>query len=114
MEPDTGFQLDPDSAGIYYTVEGSSDAEKFRYKMELLWQYKDSVNIVILESSRLFYSINPYFFEKPSSILNMANDNNTLIGSHFFFKTYILPHVKNLKYLVIGTDIDQLKFLDSF
>lgn len=114
VEPDTGFQLDPDSAGIYYTVNGSSDAEKYRYKMELLWQYKDSASIIILGSSRLFYTINPIFFVKPSSALNLANDHNTLIGSHFFFKTYILPHVKNLKYLVIGTDIDRLKFLDSF
>jgi len=114
VEPDTGFQLDPDSAGIYYTANGSSAAEKYRYKMQLLWQYKDSTSIIILGSSRIFYTINPNFFVKPSSALNMANDNNTLNGSYFLFKTYIFPHVKNLKYLVIGTDIDRLKFLDSF
>lgn len=114
VEPDTGFQLDPDSAGIYYTVDGSSDAEKYRYKMQLLWQYKDSANIIILGSSRVFRSINPCLFEKSNFALNMANDHNTLIGSSFFFKTYILPHVKKLKYLVIGTDIDRLKYLDSF
>ncbi len=44
----------------------------------------------------------------------MANDNNTLNGSYFLFKTYILPHIKNLKYLVIGTDIDRLKFVENF
>ena len=114
VEPDTGFQLDPDSAGIYYTVNGSSDAEKYRYKMQLLWQYKDSANIIILGSSRVFRSINPCLFEKSNFALNMANDHNTLIGSSLFFETYILSHVKKLKYLVIGTDIDRLKYLDSF
>lgn len=114
VDPDTEFQLDPDSAGMYYTVDASSDAEKYRYKMQLLWEYKDSANIIILGSSRVFRSINPSLFEKPSFALNMANDHNTLIGSYILFKTYILPHVKNLKYLVIGTDIDRLKYLDSF
>lgn len=114
VKPDTGFKLDPDSAGIYYTVDGSSDAEKYRYKMQLLWQYKDSANIIILGSSRVFRSINPCLFEKSNFALNMANDHNTLIGSSLFFETYILSHVKKLKYLVIGTDIDRLKYLDSF
>ena len=114
--PEVGidFELDPDSAGMYYTVGGSDDAEKFRYKMQLLWQYRDSATVVILGSSRTFHSVIPELIEKPHFALNMANDHNTLIGSFFLFKNYILPHFSNLKCIVVEAGMDRLKYLDSF
>ena len=108
------YNLDPDSAGIYFTAGGSNDAEKYRYKMELLWQYRDSVTTVFLGSSRIFHALDPTEISRPQFAINMANDHNTLNGSFFLFETYILPLIKNLKYVVIGIDADRLKFLDSF
>lgn len=114
--PEAGidFELNPDSAGIYYTVGGSEDAEKFRYKMQLLWQYRDSATVVILGSSRTFHSVIPELIRKPHFALNMANDHNTLIGSFFLFKNYVLPHFSNLKCIVVEAGMDRLKYLDSF
>ena len=108
------FELDPDSAGIYFTIGGSSDAEKYRYKMQLLWQYRDSATVVFFGSSRIFRTLDPDGISRPHFAINMANDHNTLIGSFILFEKYILPHVKNLKYVVVGTDADRLKYLDSF
>jgi len=108
------YKLDPDSAGIYFTVGGSSDAEKYRYKMELLWQYRDSATTVFLGSSRIFHALDPAKISRPQLAINMANDHNTLIGSLILFENYILPHIKKLKYVVVGTDADRLKYLDSF
>jgi len=108
------FELDPDSAGVYYTVGGSDDAEKFRYKMQLLWQYRGSATLVFLGSSRTFRSLIPELIEKPHFALNLANDHNTLIGSFFLFKNYILPHFSNLKCIVVEAGMDRLKYLDSF
>ncbi|MBO7655493.1 MAG: hypothetical protein J6U40_11290, partial [Kiritimatiellae bacterium] len=34
------------SAGVYYTAAGGESAIIMRYKMELLWKYKDSANVV--------------------------------------------------------------------
>ena len=110
----TGFKLDPDSAGVYYTSNGSSDALKWRYKMELLWKYKDSANTIILGSSRIFHGVVPNLIQEPNLAINMANDHNTLMGSFHLFKYYILPHLKNLKYVIIGTDLDRLQYTDSF
>ncbi|MBP5769580.1 MAG: TIGR02171 family protein [Fibrobacter sp.] len=108
------FELDPDSAGIYFTTGGSSDAEKYRYKMQLLWQYRDSATVVFFGSSRIFHTLDPDGISRPHFAINMANDHNTLIGSFILFESYILPHVKKLKYVVVGTDADRLKYLDSF
>ena len=108
------FELDPDSAGIYFTTGGSSDAEKYRYKMQLLWQYRDSATVVFFGSSRIFHTLDPDEISRPHFAINMANDHNTLIGSFILFESYVLPHVKKLKYVVVGTDADRLKYLDSF
>lgn len=108
------FELDPDSAGMYYISGASDDAEKYRYKMQLLWQHKDSATMAFFGSSRIFHALDPLLINKPNIALNMANDHNTLIGSLFFFENYVLPHIKNLKFVVVGTDLDRLKYLDSF
>jgi uncharacterized protein (TIGR02171 family) len=112
--PDTDFQLDPDSAGLYYVSGGNWRHINYRYKLELLWKYRDSINVVFMGSSRVLYSLNPDFMEKPYFAINLANSGNTLPGAFFLFKHYVLPHLKNLKYVVVGTDLDRLLYLDSF
>ena len=102
------FELDPDSAGIYYNNSGAcSQAQAYRYKMETLWQYKDTTNIAIMGSSRALYGIAPLKFSKPFFAINLATPAAALYGTSTYFYNYVLPHVKNLKVLVLSLDLDR-------
>ena len=102
------FVLDPDSAGIYYNNSGaSSNAGVYRYKMELLWQYKDSANTVILGSSRAYRGVNPNEFGKEINAVNLAVSATTILGNKTLFENYVLPHFKKLKIVITSIDIDR-------
>ena len=105
---DSGFVLDPDSAGIYYNNSGASpQAIAYRYKMELLWQYKDTSNIAIMGSSRALYGLTPEGFSGQKFAINLATPAASLYGTTTFFYNYILPHIKSLKVLIISLDLDR-------
>lgn len=107
-EIDTSFKLDPDSAGIYYNNSGAcAQAHVYRYKMEILWQYKDSTNVVIMGSSRPLYGIDPMKFKSPLFAINLATPAASLYGSTTYFYDYLLPHIKNLKVLILSLDLDR-------
>lgn len=111
---DTKFEFDPDSAGMYFNESGASpNAAAYRYKMEFLWQYKDFANVVILGSSRASRGVNPLLFSEPIFTINLAIDATSILGHTAFFNNYVLPHVKNLKVLVISIDIDRGKNIGS-
>ena len=110
------FVLDPDSAGVYFVAGGTEIAVKWRYKMELLWKYRDTSNTVILGSSRALHGVIPNQLtdvtKAPNQAnvtmaLNLANSNNTLFCTKFILNNYILPHMKNLKYIIMSIDIDR-------
>ena len=116
LPPDTteGFVLDPDSAGQYYNTSNICPrAIEFRYKMELLWQYRDSVNTVIMDSSRAYFGISPEYFSEPLFAINLATQAQTLYGTSLFFYQYVLPHLKKLKLLVISFDLDRGQYNDG-
>lgn len=103
-----GFVLDPDSAGQYYNTSGACPwALQFRYKMELLWQYRDSVNTVIMGSSRAYFGISPEYFSEPLFAINLATQAQTLYGTNQFLEQYIFPHLKKLKVIVLVIDPDR-------
>ncbi len=105
--PDSAWSgLDLDSAGVYYTEAGGSDAAFMRVNMELLWQYKDSANTVVLGSSRSANAVDPLLFEKDIFAVNLSKVPNITYESKFMFENYVLPHVKKLKYIVLSLDID--------
>ena len=101
-----GGSLDLDSAGVYFTPEGGEAAIFLRYKLELLWKYKDSANVIIVGSSRCLNGIDPRAIEKPLFAINLANVPNMMVGSEYLLTNYVIPHTKNLKYIVISLDID--------
>ena len=102
------FELDPDSAGIYYNNSGATpNADIYRYKMELLWKYRDSSNTVILGSSRSYRGVNPDNFSKGISAINLAVPATVINASQYLFENYVLPHVKNLKVVILSIDIDR-------
>ncbi|MBQ3715487.1 MAG: TIGR02171 family protein [Fibrobacter sp.] len=101
------FALDPDSAGKYFVAGGTEIAVKWRYKMELLWNYRDSVNTVILGSSRALHGVIPQQLGNGIKAINLANSNNTLYCTKFILYNYVLPHMKNLKNIIMSIDIDR-------
>lgn len=105
-EVDTTFHLDPDSAGVYYISGASDKALIMRYKMELLWQYKDSANTVILGSSRPKNSLIPEELSNQFFAINLANSYFSINESHYTYFNYIQSNVKKLKYLIVSLDID--------
>ena len=109
------IELDPDSAGIYYTPSGTNrDADQWRYKMEFLWQYKDTANLVVLGSSRGYNDINPLLFNDSIFAINLAVSKNVISGTDYFFNNYVLPHMKKLKYIVLTVDNDLWHTTESF
>ena len=100
--------LDLDSAGMYYNNSGACPrAAIFRYKMELLWHYKDSAKTVILGSSRAYHGVNPKLFDEKMKAVNMAVPAATIYGNLYLFENYILPHMKNIKLIITSIDIDR-------
>ena len=99
--------IQADSAGVYLVPGNTETAARWRYKMELLWNYRDSVNTVILGSSRALHGVVPQQFSAEFRAINLANSNNTLFCTKYILYNYILPHIKNLKYIVMSIDLDR-------
>lgn len=104
------FEFDPDSAGMYYNTTGAcGNADRYRYKMEFLWQYKDTANVAVLGSSRSYYGVNPLEFHEPIFAVNFATHSAVISGSSYYFNNYILPHLKKLKAVIISIDLDRAR-----
>lgn len=106
LEKDSASFLNVDSAGAYYKSGGSENASMLRYKLELLWQYRNQSKLVILGSSRSMYGIKPLLMDSSLTAINMSQIPNSLFVSDFLLKNYVVNHVKNLKYLVLSVDFD--------
>ena len=98
--------LDLDSAGIYMNPEDVMGAILMRYNMELLWRYRDTVNVAILGSSRPLNSLSPQVFSPEFFAVNFAHTPNSMYASRDYLERYLLNHLKRLKYVVISLDID--------
>lgn len=108
IPPEPEFELDPDSAGIYYNTSGAHPyAIKWRYKMEILWHYKDTANVIILGSSRSDHGINPLLISAPFYAVNLSVTAN-LLGEDFVLLTnYVLSHMQKTKVVIQTVDIDR-------
>jgi len=101
-----GNQLNVDSAGVYFNNLGGEAAIVLRYKMELLWKYKDTANVVVVGSSRPLDGIVPVLMDEKFFALNLSNVPNMMAVSDYLLTNYVVPHVKRLKFVVISLDID--------
>ncbi len=99
-------KLDPDSAGVYLRPSDKWGSIIMRYKMNLLWKYRDSANVAIVGSSRPMFGVNPLHFDEKFFAVNFAQTPNSIYMSRDFLDRYILKHMKNLKYIVVSLDID--------
>lgn len=98
--------LNLDSAGVYMKEGDEWGPIILRYKMELLWRYRDSINVAIMGSSRPLYSISPAYLSESFFAVNFAHTPNSIFATRDYLNRYLWNHLKNLKYLVISLDID--------
>ena len=110
---DEKSNLDQDSAGVYLNSNGGDAAIIMRYKMEFLWKYKDTANVVVLGSSRPMNGINPLLLSDEFFAINLSNVPNMMAVSDYLATHYVFPHVKNLKCLIVSLDID-FWYVDEF
>ena len=99
-------KLDSDSAGIYLHPSDKWESVIMRYKMELLWKYRDSANVAVLGSSRPMHGVSPKELDKKFFAVNFGQTPNSIYMSRDFLKKYIFNHLKKLRYIVISLDID--------
>jgi len=99
-------QLNSDSAGVYFANGGEEVEVILRYKMELLWSFRDTANVLVFGSSRSNSGVIPDRFDSDYFVLNLSNIPNSLYVSSYLIENYAIPHLSNLKYLVLSLDID--------
>ena len=99
--------LDEDSAGFYVKDNEFQEAH-WSYKMELVWTYWDSADVVILGSSRPQHGIIPALFSDQFSVVNLASAHGCMHSSYYMALNYVLPHYKKLKYIIIEIALDRL------
>ena len=84
---------------------GSMEMSLYRYKLELLWRYRDSADVVILGSSRPLAAADPVAMKQFFAV-NLAQTPNSMATTRELFERYVLGNVNNLRYLVLSLDID--------
>jgi len=102
----TKSRLDPDSAGAYFLPAASVECAILRQKMEIFWRDRDTINTVILGSSRPSAAVDPYEFGDDIYAVNMTMIPHIMYESWYLFKNYLVNHAKKLKNIVISVDID--------
>ncbi|MFA6835336.1 MAG: TIGR02171 family protein [Fibrobacteraceae bacterium] len=100
-------ELDFDSAGVYLESEKKIVGENYslRYKMELLWEYYDSVEVAIIGSSRTLAAVKPFSITSGFTV-NFSHVPNDIYISEYFSSNYFLPLFSKLKVIVVSLDID--------
>ena len=98
--------LDSDSAGIYVYSYTQFKDFIIRYKMELLWQFADSANVVVIGSSRPLNAVYPTRLSSKFTGVNLGLASCTIHMSKDLLMKYIMPHYKKMKYLVVSLDLD--------
>ena len=95
-------KLNLDSAGMYYVGQ---DAPLITHKMNAFWTISDIVEIVALGSSRVSVGFMAQEV-KSGYAFNMATIPNDMDVIATLAENYVLPHCKNLKYLIVSLDFD--------
>lgn len=100
-------EFDPDSAGIYMnSLDDPSGVIALRYKMELLWKFRDLAQVAIMGSSRPLYSLTPFFLSNDHFAVNLAHAPNSIYAIRDYYMRYVSHHLYKMKFLVISLDID--------
>jgi uncharacterized protein (TIGR02171 family) len=99
-------ELNLDSVGVYMTEESVvGESHILRYKMELLWEFYDSVEVAIVGSSRPYAGVNPSKLSVGFAV-NFSHVPNDIFISEYFVENYFLPLFPKLKTIVVSLDLD--------
>lgn len=104
--------LDLDSAGVYRDLVAETSEMIMYPKMRMFWDMKDSLELVMVGSSRVRRGFDPKHMSHPS--LNWGFDGGELWGEIYLAENYVIPHVKNLKTLVIEISPDLQSLPSTF
>lgn len=101
--------LDVDSSGAYANEEKTN--LMLSEKMSMFWKLRDSIEILCLGNSHMNAGVNPVALSKFA--VNMAVYPCDMHCDRYLFEHYALNHCKNMKYLVVGLDLDLWPFKDD-
>ena len=91
--------LDLDSAGVYRDAAYDRGEATMNVKMRMFWDSKDSLELIAIGSSRTERGFDPLQMSMRS--FNYGFIGGDIWASFYLAENYILPHAKNLKYLVM-------------
>ncbi len=107
------FKLEADSAGVYMNPDDDLAAILMRFKMELIWRFRDTANVVVVGSSRSLNAISPGSFNREFFAINLSQTPNSIYMSRNILERYVYKHFKRLKYVIISLDIDLWSKVDG-
>ena len=107
-------KLNVDSAGMYELdcpFTGDTGPMNTRYDLEMLYKYRDSINVLISGSSRMWNGVNPLLLNKSKYGIFSINTANTAVdlsvAKRIFFN-YGINLLPKLKVAVVSLDLDLL------
>ncbi|MCQ2106284.1 MAG: TIGR02171 family protein [Fibrobacter sp.] len=113
IEDDEKLEFDPDSAGAYFREGGEWFHEVLRAKMGMFWEYKDSIEILAVGSSRMEDGL--VSREITSGFcLNMGHPANDMNASVYVTRNYGFNHLSKIKAVVISLDFDLWQNLTGY
>lgn len=100
-------KLDLDSAGAYRDLVYDDGEKAMNVKMRMFWDMRDSIELIALGSSRAERGFDPSQMSMFS--LNFGFVGGDLWSQLYLAYNYVLPHLKNLKYIVFEISPDLMK-----
>lgn len=101
------LEIDLDSAGVYRDAIYEDGEKALNVKMRMFWDMKDSLELIAVGSSRTERGFDPAQMSMPS--FNYGHIGGDLWSQLYQMYHYVIPHAKNLKYLVFEISPDLMK-----
>lgn len=96
-------EWDFDSLGYYYTENGQL-THYLPQKMAIMWKYRDSAEVACMGNSHAQAAIAVNMMSKFA--VNLSTVPCDMHCVEYLYENYVSVHLKELKYLVVGLDLD--------
>ena len=106
LDDNDNSELELDSAGVYLEEGDEFEFQALRAKMELFWDRADSLEVVLLGSSRVEDGLNSFRMDSSYATINMGHPGNSFSFIKYIAENYVLNHTARLKAIVISLDLD--------
>lgn len=101
--------LELDSAGMYFDHQEGMVENSMKVKMRLFWDYKDSLEMIAVGSSRTERGFDPLQITKQFA-LNAGGCGAEMQTGIYFLRHYALNHAKSLKTVVVELSPDVFRW----